>query len=94
MQAYVYINRENLICFRSLESIDVDNPGFFIDNAHFMEWYSKFDTEDDYSMLQVFRAFQKYQLRTYDITIFCESIGFDLPRFLARVGLTKPGRNI
>lgn len=84
MQGYIYLDNDSNLNFRNKEYIEVEDPGFWSRNSHFVDTVWKFDTEDDTSMFKLLSSLKRHELPNKKVIDLCKAIQFDLPSFLKK----------
>lgn len=90
MIGYVYLDNDHNLNIRNKEYVEVEDPGFWSRNSHYISVVWKFDTEDVSSMHRLMSAFRRHELQNKQVLDFCKSIGFDLPAFLLQRSSPTP----
>lgn len=84
MKGYVYIDNDRNLNIRTWEYINVVNPAFWQENAHFIDTVWQFDTENQDSMLKLMNSLKRWELPTRVVIDFCKAIKFDLSEFIKK----------
>jgi len=62
MKAYVYIDLDSRLSLRTAEYIDTVDPGFFLNNSHYIIKYWKVDTDDKHSLWRMMKYCKDYKI--------------------------------
>jgi hypothetical protein len=80
MKGYAYLDLDNNVIYKSADYIDNDNPGFFLQNHHYIIKHWKFNTDDARSMWTVFSALTDLKIPVSNVRAFIDCIGYDMNR--------------
>jgi hypothetical protein len=81
----IHTTDQHLLC-RNYEYIKYDNPGWWQENIHIISSFWEFDTDKLAEMKPIFESLSRISrqglLPVIEVKLFCESVGFDLEKFM------------
>jgi hypothetical protein len=86
MHGFLIHTTDNTLLVRNYEYLKYDNPGWWQDNINVVSSFWEFDSDKPNLMRAIFESLARISksgmLSVKEVKLFCESIGYDLDKFM------------